>query len=286
MLGKITVGLFFLLLVWGNLVAGMKAGLACPDWPLCHDKLLPPLRLDIWMEFTHRIIAAVATVFLLILSWKRLSNYRGLSRAVPLAAVGILAMEIVLGGAVVLLEIPAQLTTVHFMTGLTVFLLALYMMTYDGEHEPAGFSLRGQAGLFFGLGIVVFFQAALGAYVRHAGAGLACPDFPTCRGSWLPSGMTWPLLLHFSHRLTAVLIFLTIGIICVAGILDPGFARHRKTTSVLLLLGLCQLGVGALAVLSGLNFAATGVHLAVALGMIMLLFRLWTVETRFREDVS
>jgi len=55
MLGRITVALFFLLLVWGNLVAGMKAGLACPDWPLCHGRVLPPFRLDVWMEFTHRV---------------------------------------------------------------------------------------------------------------------------------------------------------------------------------------------------------------------------------------
>jgi heme A synthase len=44
MLGRVTVGLLFLLLVWGNLVAGLKAGLACPDWPLCHGKVLPPWR--------------------------------------------------------------------------------------------------------------------------------------------------------------------------------------------------------------------------------------------------
>ena len=64
MLGRVTVGLLFLLLVWGNLVAGLKAGLACPDWPLCHGKVLPPFRWDIYMEFGHRVIAAVASIFL------------------------------------------------------------------------------------------------------------------------------------------------------------------------------------------------------------------------------
>jgi heme a synthase len=285
MLGRITVGLICLLLVWGNLVAGLKAGLACPDWPLCHGRVLPPFRLDIWMEFTHRIIAAVAGVFLLVLSWKRLAAYRGFFRVVPLAAVGILAIEIVLGGAVVLLEIPVQLTTLHFITGMTILMLAFYMKTYDGDRKPAAFSLRGYAALFFGMAVVVFFQAALGAYVRHADAGLACPDFPTCGGSWLPSGMTGPLLAHYSHRLGALLVFLTIGIICVAGFLDPGFSRHRKSLPILLLLCLCQIGVGAFVVLSGLNFAATALHLAIALAMIMLLFQVWTAEIRCKEDV-
>src|SRR5690242_10695906 len=97
MLGRITVALFFLLLVWGNLVGGLKAGLACPDWPLCQGRMLPPFRIDVWMEFAHRLIAAVATISLVILSLKRLRAYRGLAKAVPLAAFGLLACEIAFG---------------------------------------------------------------------------------------------------------------------------------------------------------------------------------------------
>jgi len=283
MLGRITVALFFLLLVWGNLVAGMKAGLACPDWPLCHGRVLPPFRLDVWMEFTHRVIAAVATLFLLLLSWKRFAAYRGLAKAVPLTAVALVGIEILLGGVVVLLELPVQLTTIHFMTGLAVFLLVSYMALFDGEATPARFSLRGHAGLFFGMGLVLFFQAALGAYVRHADAGLACTDFPTCGGSWFPTMTGGAILAHYSHRLAAALVVLTIGIICAACFLDPAMTRHRKATLALFLLALGQIAVGAFVVLSGLYFAATGLHLAVALCMILVLIHLWATETRRGE---
>lgn len=283
MLGRITVALFFLLLVWGNLVAGMKAGLACPDWPLCHGRVLPPFRLDVWMEFTHRVIAAVATIVLLVLSWKRFASYQGLAKAVPLTAVALVGMEILLGGVVVLLELPVQLTTIHFMTGLAVFLLASYMALFDGEGTPARFSLHGHAGLFFGMGLVLFFQAALGAYVRHADAGLACTDFPTCGGSWLPVMTGGALLAHFSHRLAAALIVLTIGIISASCFLDPAMTRHRKAALALFLLALGQIAVGAFVVLSGLYFAATGLHLAVALCMLLVLFHLWATETRKGE---
>src|SRR6266571_6569728 len=128
MLGRLTVALLFLLLVWGNLVTGMKAGLACPDWPLCQGELLPPFRLDIWMEFSHRLLAAAATLPLLALAHFRFRSYLGWAKAVPLAAVGLVMVEIVLGGLTVLLELPVQLTTLHFMTGLAVFLLAFYML--------------------------------------------------------------------------------------------------------------------------------------------------------------
>src|SRR3990172_4710073 len=135
MLGNIAVSLLFLLLVWGNIVAGLKVGLACPDWPLCHGKVLPPFRWDIYIEFGHRVIAAVASIFLVALAARRYRRYGGAARTVPVLAIVLLLAEIGMGGAVVLLETPVRLTTVHFMTGLLVFLLPWFMMTFDGERE-------------------------------------------------------------------------------------------------------------------------------------------------------
>lgn len=286
MLGRITVALFFLLLIWGNLVAGLKAGLACPDWPLCQGTVLPPFRLDIWMGYSHRLIAALATVILLVLSWKRFNSFQGLAKVVPLIAVTLIGTEILLGGAVVLLELPVQLTTVHFMIGLTVLLLAFYMASFDGDETPACFSLQDRAGLFFGMGLVIFSQSALGAYVRHANAGLACTDFPTCRGSWFPSNLSGALMAHFSHRLAAVLILVTIGMLCVAAFLDPGFFRYRKTLLGLLCLCLGQIAVGALVVLSGLYYLATALHLLIALSILIFFFHLWNSECHQQEDLS
>lgn len=285
MLGRITVALFFLLLIWGNLVAGLKAGLACPGWPLCNGTVILPFRLDIWMEYTQRLIAALATILLLMLSWKRFFSYQGLAKAVPLAAAIIIGAEILLGGAVVLLELPVQLTTVHLMTGLTILLLAFYMASFNGEDSPAGFSLQGPAGLFFGMGLVVFSQSTLGAYVRHAKAGLVCPDFPTCQGSWFPHNMGGNLMAHFSHRLTAGLILVTIGMICIATFLDPGFFRYRKMLLGLLFLCLGQIAVGGLVVLSKLYFLATTLHLLIALSILVLFFHLWSIEVK-QEKLS
>jgi heme A synthase len=283
MLGRVTVGLFFLLLVWGNLVAGLKAGLACPDWPLCHGKVLPPFRLDIYMEFLHRVIAAVAAGFLVALSFRRYRDYRGAARAVPLLAMGILAGEIALGGAVVLLHLPVQLTTVHFMAGLVVFLLAVYMASFDGIREPPAFSLSGRSALFFGVGALVFLLAALGAYVRHSDAGLACTDWPACLGGILPNVLTGHVLIHFSHRFLAALVFLTIVALYAAVALDRRLRESRGLARTLLLLALGQVGIGGAVVLSRLYFLATGLHLAVALGMLTVLFHLWAREVKRGE---
>ena len=255
MLGRVTVGLLFLLLVWGNLVAGLKAGLACPDWPLCHGKVLPPFRWDIYMEFGHRVIAAVASIFLVALAARRFRRYDGAARAVPVLAILLLLAEIGMGGAVVLLEIPVRLTTVHFI-GVLVFLLAFYMMTSTGARSAA-FTFRGPAALFLSVAALVFSQSALGAYVRHLDAGLACPDFPACLGKWVPPFLAGPVLAHFSHRTLGYLVLLTAAMVYLFVRRDPRQRGNRPLALSFLLLVGAQVGVGALVVLSGLHYLAT-----------------------------
>ena len=279
MLGRITLALFFLLLVWGNLVAGLEAGLACPDWPLCRGDVFPPFRFDIWMEFTHRLIAAVATCSLLLLCRQRLKSYAGMAKGVPLAALGLIVIVIALGGITVIMELPAQVTTIHFMTGLAVFLLAGYMAFFDGVENAPRFALKGHAGLFAGLGMLIYFQASLGAYVRHSDAGSACPDFPTCLGLWLPH-LSGGVLVHYSHRLLAYLIVLTIAALAAAVFIDAGLKRSRPAALILLALAVIQTGAGAGVVLSGLNFAATAFHLATALVMLLVTGRMWAAEAQ------
>jgi heme A synthase len=278
MLGRVTVGLFFVLLIWGNLVAGLKAGLGCPDWPLCHGKVLPPFRFDIYMEFFHRVIAATAGVALVVLSYRRFRDYRGGARAVPALAVALLASEIIMGGAVVLLQIPVRLTIIHFTTGMVVFLFAYYMMVFDGVQSPPSFSVRGYPGLFFGMGVLVFLLAALGAYVRHAGAGLSLPDWPTSLGGLVPGVLSGEVLIQFSHRVVAALVALTVVALWAATRLDEHLRKHRRMAGGLVLLILAQVAVGGVVVLTRLYFLSTALHLAVALAMLMILARMWVRE--------
>lgn len=286
MLGRITAGLFFLLLIWGNLVAGMQAGMACPDWPLCQGQFIPPIRMDVWMEFLHRVIAAVATLSLIMLARKRISSYQGLWKGIPVAALALVGVEIGVGGVVVLLGLPVQLTTVHFMIGLAVFLLVLYMASVDGVSGPARISLSGYAGALFCVLLLVYSQASLGAYLRHSASGLACPDFPTCQGSLIPQVWDRPTTTNFTHRALALGVFLTSVLLYVVSLLDQRLKGRTVELFALTFMVGIQIALGAAVVKSGLSYPVTSLHLAMTLGIAGIILRIWLLQGRETGGVS
>jgi len=275
MIGKIALSLLFLLLVWGNLVAGLKAGLACPDWPLCHGKVLPPFRWDIYMEFMHRVIGGVTSAFIVILAYQRVRSYIGAVKAVPIIAVLLLIFQIVLGGIVVLLELPGDLTTIHFANAMVIFLLVLYMVFFDGVEQQTLFSIEGYKGVFLLLTVLVTCQAVLGAYVRHSDAGLACPDFPTCLGYWIPPELSGIILIHFAHRTLAYLITTVVILLLIFSYASKGLAKYRNEILVILGLIVVQVLLGVLVISSKLHFLITALHLLVALFILTAAFYTW-----------
>lgn len=280
MIGKITLFLLFLLLIWGNLVSGVGAGLGCPDWPLCHGSVVPPYRWDIYMEFTHRVIGGVASIFLVYLSYKRFRSYKGWTKLIPVLIVFLLAFQIVLGGIVVLLEIPVDITTVHFANAIIIFSLTLYIVFFDGVQVKPIFDIGGYNGVFFFLAVLIFFQAVLGAYVRHSDSGLACPDFPKCLGYWIPPQLSGMILNHFAHRVAAYAITLIVLGFFISSWLVEGFRRYRAALGITLGLIIIQIILGVGIVHTKLHFSTAALHLSVALLILSLLLYTWFLGMR------
>ena len=123
-----SVGLLFSLLAVGAYVTaagyGGLCGLNTPeDWPLCNGNLLPPPDVGSIVEYTHRILASLSGLFLVLTTvafWRSRDSDRTPRLLVLFALLSILA-EIVVGGAVVNSDLSPLVVTIHQAIAMLVF---------------------------------------------------------------------------------------------------------------------------------------------------------------------
>src|SRR6266540_1119779 len=111
----VTLALSFLVVVWGGVVRVSGSGLGCPDWPLCHGQWLPGLDTETRIEWFHRFLGVAGGLSLAALVGVTIASYRHHRRALALAiAAGVIyVLQAVLGGIIVLLELPHTWVTAH-----------------------------------------------------------------------------------------------------------------------------------------------------------------------------
>ncbi len=130
------------LVVIGGATRVMEAGLACPDWPLCYGALLPgrQMNLQVFLEWFHRLDAFVVGVALLVLAAVAAVRRRRLPHgvaALALLALGLVAVQGLLGALTVTQLLAAPVVTAHFGTALLLVALlsALYQRLEGARRE-------------------------------------------------------------------------------------------------------------------------------------------------------
>ena len=131
---KITVGalaLLALIIVSGGAVRLTGSGLGCSDWPACeNDQLVAPLETHAMIEFINRLItglvSAIVIAAVLGSHWRvpRRTDLVWLSWGL---VAGVLA-QIVLGGLVVLYELPPALVIGHFLLSMVLLWNAVVLL--------------------------------------------------------------------------------------------------------------------------------------------------------------
>ena len=197
----------FCLIVLGAYVRLSDAGLGCPDWPGCFGTLtVPESQLAIekaqhtfpeqvvengkaWKEMTHRYVAGLLGLLVLTIGYLAYKNRKSLkvSIFVPCSLLGIVFFQAMLGMLTVTLLLKPIIVSAHLIGGMTTLAILTYM-SYEHFNENSKIILKKNIIFYmarFGL-ILIFIQTFLGGWTSTNYAGLACTDYPTCHGQWIP----------------------------------------------------------------------------------------------------
>lgn len=274
-LTRLALLIAFVVVTLGALTRLLDAGLGCPDWPGCYGQILPPSSAELqaagiahngkaWMEMIHRYAAGGLGLLILVMMIRLETNpaskpkSRWLGRGLLLLVIA----QALFGMWTVTLKLQPQVVTIHLLGGMLLLaLLWLLSQSVIGHSRVRVAPGVHKAAVLVML--LLFGQIALGGWTSSQYAGLACPDFPTCQGQWLPElklsqafkltefidanheGGLLPLdaraSIQIVHRYTALL--LTVALLSLSVALWRYPLLRTRVTLLLALTGL-QLGIG------------------------------------------
>ena len=223
-----------------------------------------------WKEMIHRYLASTLGLLIVVLAILSvvLREQPGMPRKLPWFLVALVIFQGILGMWTVTWQLKPLVVTAHLLGGMSTLSL-LFWLGLSAYRKPASViattreprsereaylllartdtnapspitapsSLRSWAAL--GL-VAVAMQIFLGGWTSTNYAALACPDFPTCHGQWLPEtdvgeaftmwrglGINYEfgvldnrarVTIHFFHRIGAIVVstlLLALGLLLV-----------------------------------------------------------------------
>jgi cytochrome c oxidase assembly protein subunit 15 len=264
--GVATAAATLVLIFVGGLVTSTGSGLSVPDWPLSYGMLMPPMVGGVFYEHSHRLVASLVGFLTLVLAlWTARSESRPGVRRLAWAALAAVVAQGVLGGLTVVFLLPTPVSVAHACLAQTFFCIVIalaYSTSREWRAAPSGVvDVGGVRGAALAAAVIVFLQLLVGAVMRHIGAGLAIPDFPLAFGRLVPPVTSVPVLVHFAHRVGALVVFVAVARLFLRArrAADPRFVR---LASALLGVVLFQIALGAATVLTTKAVTPTTLHVA------------------------
>lgn len=258
----------FFLINTGAMVTSTHSGLSVPDWPLSFGGFFPRMVGGVFYEHGHRVTALVIILLTAVLAaWTWKSGQDRTARFLTLAAIGAVLLQALLGGLTVIFKLPVAVSTGHAGLAQIFFCLviAFALVTSPGWKARQGARPleKSFSGLAWATVACVYAQILIGATIRHEYIGLAIPDFPLSLGRVVPPLDSWMVVLNFTHRVLAGVIFMLIlfnglRLLAFHGE-DPWIARPARFLIAAVLL---QVGLGAFTIWTGLQPAVASAHVA------------------------
>ena len=316
------VFLTFDLIVFGAFTRLSDSGLGCPDWPGCYGTSNPltaltQIRLEeaanpdgpvtvikAWIEMIHRYLAMSLGALILVQLFMAFRQRHKLSVHAVYASLGLLflvCLQGAFGAWTVTFKLQPIIVTGHLILALLFFGSLVW---YAQQPWPQWQWQQSRRQTMMPMHLIVFglamllIQITLGAWVSTNYAVLACPDFPLCKGEWLPpmdlqGGFTlWReagqdrsgayitadtlVAIHWAHRCFAVFVFITLSWVTWRG---WHLGRLHQSplagwASALFFILLTQIGTGISNVIFQWPLIAALLHTAGAAGLVFCLVRM------------
>ena len=262
---------------WTRLV---DAGLGCPDWPGCYgfvffptteaevalaEQRYPafPYEIDKAIpEVVHRYFAAALGLLAIFIVYLTHRTEDKQNKRISIFLLIFICCQGLFGYLTVSLKLLPIIVTTHLFGGFITLSTFSYLYI-----KNSSFFKNFQIGHLRNLAMLALFvlviQIFLGAWTSTNYASLACPDFPTCQGSFIPDmdfsagfnlaqevgpNYLYGLLdnearvaIHYSHRITAI--FLTIIFLILISKLWFSSAAPLASTLGIVLLTQISLGI-------------------------------------------
>jgi cytochrome c oxidase assembly protein subunit 15 len=310
--------LTFDLIVFGGFTRLTDSGLGCPDWPGCYGLANPFLAhaqisaaqaamptgpvtvFKAWIEMIHRYLAmgiGVLIVTLMVKSWLqwRRSHDRAFAPLMPTLLFGFVCLQGAFGAWTVTMKLQPIIVTTHLLLGMGLLALLVWLGGHEDHvlrplvRDPHPAALRVVRRLAIGSAVVLALQLALGGWVSTNYATLACADFPTCNGSFVPPmdfehGFTlWRELgktaaghylpfsaltaIHWVHRNFALVVAVVLGATVWRAWPHPGLRPTARKIALVLIL---QVLSGIATVFLNFPLAIAVIHNAGAALLVLL----------------
>ena len=284
--------------VLGAYVRLSDAGLGCPDWPGCYGTLtvpqsesaiahaqvaypdMPVEHAKAWKEMIHRYLAGTLGLLVLaifVMGWRARKQIK-IAAWLPTFLLVLIMFQAALGMWTVTLLLKPVIVSAHLIGGMST-LAILTWITHRHWGVVASNVKLSQTMRFWVRGalIILFMQIFLGGWTSTNYAALACTDFPTCHGMWIPEmdfsnafnwfrelgvgndGKPLPLAaytaIQWTHRIGALVTFVYLGLL---GLRLLKVAQLKKVAHIML---------GLLAIQIILGIANLLLHLPLALAV-------------------
>jgi len=269
---KLTFVMAFIVVTLGALTRLLDAGLGCPDWPGCYGQIIPPSADEhdvveegkAWMEMIHRYVAT-ALGFIIVIIALAVHSTPNVSSKIKWLSRFLLALVIVqgiFGMWTVTLKLLPQVVTLHLLGGMSI-LATIFLMVLMLRKEPDIATPNKPKFLSLFVLVLLTGQIALGGWTSSTYSGLACTDFPTCDGHYLPpmdiaqsfhltefsdrnyeGGLLAPeerITIQYTHRVMAL--FVLISILLLVKQLRKT-EQFKPKANILLGLTFLQIGIG------------------------------------------